>query len=674
MPNPQDTTSAPKGKNYLLAIGVDHYQHWDPLHNAVKDIKDLAEVLTRQYQFEKDEVILLLDEDATEGKIYEKLRELKRKITPHDNLIIYYSGHGHYDEEFDEGYWVPVDARRDVEDRFISNSNIIKKVNAIDTHHTLVVVDSCFSGTLVVKKRSTIVDERFRSRRIIASGRTETVADGQPGENSPFAAGILTYLKRNVNKSVNTTSLIQYVKDYLYGKARQTPVEGRIQNSADEGGEFVFHLKLSEREFWENISKIDTLNAYENYLDYYPEGQFAEIANRRILELQEDDMWESAKVKNNAMAYENYLQKYIMTGKYVEEAKQRLTEIQQQAAGRRQELLRMAQEAEQRESIKKTYLEFIGEADRLFNGGKLLEARNKYRESLEYYMEPFAPKPDYVQEKINFCSNGITFLKYYNEGVKAMDSGNYRLALEYFNEARKIDHNPKMDELIKECRMRLKHKSTPNYVDFSQMGSPPPLPPDMEAKMEKMPNLPKTKKPKIARDPQPTTSAKKKKRRSSFGIRAFLIIALVAAVGLGVVAVIANMDATFPDPPASSANVYEQPSPTAPSNTPKIAGTWRVRDFSMNGVSMSQLGGEQTMFSANMTWQFNNNGYLYYTDNFGTRQTYQYFVSGNAITLRSGNYDNNGTIERLDNNSMRLSFAMPDYYGNTQRWVIDFYR
>lgn len=42
-----------KGKNYLFAIGIDKYEHWPPLYNAVRDVQKFIHILTDRYQFEK---------------------------------------------------------------------------------------------------------------------------------------------------------------------------------------------------------------------------------------------------------------------------------------------------------------------------------------------------------------------------------------------------------------------------------------------------------------------------------------------------------------------------------------------------------------------------------------------------------------------------------------------
>ncbi|MCB0599294.1 MAG: caspase family protein, partial [Phaeodactylibacter sp.] len=467
--NSQQDYDPRQGNNYLLAIGIDHYQHWTPLDNAVKDARDLLQVLTQQYQFDEEHITTLFDERATEANIYNAIRELKRQITPQDNLLVYYSGHGHYDEDFDEGHWIPVDARIDTEDRFISNSNIIKRINAIDAQHVLLIIDSCFSGSLVVKKRNTSIDEHFRSRRIISSGRLETVSDGRAGENSPFASGLITYLKRNTTRAVNTTALVQYVKEFVAGKARQSPVDGRIQNSADEGGEFVFHLKVSEADFWANVQEKNTVQAYQNYLEYYPAGQYATQAERRLLALKEEDVWGSARAKDNELAYKNYLQKYAGTGKYLEEARQRLEALQSKHQERRKILEELAQKDAEREDIQQQFQQRIKQAEALFSGKKLEEARELYRESLHYYMEGFAPNYEYIEQQINFCSNGITFLQHFQNGEDAMKQGNYRLAIQYFNEAAKTGDDPKIEDLIRVCRQRLSRPAAPSYSSTSEL-------------------------------------------------------------------------------------------------------------------------------------------------------------------------------------------------------------
>ncbi|PHN04501.1 caspase family protein [Flavilitoribacter nigricans] len=629
--HPENTNWTGNGKNYFLGIGIDRYLHWDQLNNAVKDVNDFIKVLTSQYQFEPDEVHTLFDTDATEGKIYHKIRELKRTIRPGDNLVVYYSGHGHYDEEFEEGYWIPVDADKTSEDRFISNANIIKRINAIDTQHTLMIVDSCFSGTLVVKKRSGLTDERFKSRRILASGRQETVADGLPGQNSPFAAGILTYLKKNTEKAINTTTLVQYVKDFVETKARQTPVEGRIQNSADEGGEFVFHLKMDERGLWESVQSKDSAEAYANYLDYYPQGLYANQAEKRILDLKEDDIWHSAKIKDSELAYENYLKKYSPKGKYVKEANTRLGQLQAAQQERRQTLDEMAKKEDERDRIRQSYDSLIAEAESLFTGKQLSQARERYREALRYYMNGFVPKTDYIEEQINFCSNGIKFLEHYENGRRAMDNYNYRLALQYFGEALKVDDNPKVEDLISYCRLKLKEKTAADAPMENK-----------HIEVNKTVHVQEDTTQKIYQPPL-------KKKRSPLK---FALIFGGVFIALIVVAMIAaESDNYEPDYTEETYPVYEEgeeqtsgtetefidDTPVSPPPAPAadyaslIIGSWVMTDFYSDDPNADMW--LQSMKGLQATYTFYTNGQMNMFTSL-TNSNYYYYLNGEQLTIQ----------------------------------------
>ena len=321
-----------KGKNYLLAIGIDAYKHWKPLNNAVKDAKDFIDVLKTTYQFEEDHIMTLFNEDATEDNIHTKMLNLVRSVKKEDNLLIYYSGHGHFIEELQQGYWVPVDAPKGESVRkYISNSDLVNYLKNIKSHHTFLIVDSCFSGTLMTQLRSGVRSERYPSRRIFASGRNEVVEDGVAGQNSPFAAGIINYLKRNNDRSLKTTTLIEDVKSYLERQEiKQTPVDGRIKSLGDDGGEFVFYLKKSEEDIWRDLNHKGTIEGYKKYMEFFPSGKYFEDAQERIHELEEDDFWENIKRRNTANAYNDYIQEYP-GGKFSAQAFKRLEAIEENA-------------------------------------------------------------------------------------------------------------------------------------------------------------------------------------------------------------------------------------------------------------------------------------------------------------------------------------------------------
>ena len=133
-----------RGKNYLLAIGIDQYQHVGKLSNAVRDARMVSDLLEERYGFEERQ--LLIDGEATRRGIRNVLREQIRRVGKEDNLVIYFSGHGHYDQLINEAYWVPVDARFGDDTDYVSYDYIQKSIRAMDAHHIFLVVDSCYSG------------------------------------------------------------------------------------------------------------------------------------------------------------------------------------------------------------------------------------------------------------------------------------------------------------------------------------------------------------------------------------------------------------------------------------------------------------------------------------------------------------------------------------------------
>ena len=92
---------------YGLIIGVDKYD--DPnlpdLDNPVKDAEKIREVLVSRYNFSEENLILL--KNARRDDIVMALDDLAGKVTPMDNVLIFYAGHGTWDEKANIGTGYP---------------------------------------------------------------------------------------------------------------------------------------------------------------------------------------------------------------------------------------------------------------------------------------------------------------------------------------------------------------------------------------------------------------------------------------------------------------------------------------------------------------------------------------------------------------------------------------
>jgi len=314
-------SNLPKGNNYLLTIGIDQYAHCQPLHNAVKDAKDVAKILLEKYDFLSDHHVGLEDPTATKDQIIDTFRSLKKRIQPQDNLIIYYSGHGDLDRDFDESYWITIECRKGKIGDYLPLDQVIKFVKAIKTHHTLLIIDACFAGASLVTRRSnTAALEKDASRYVIASGRKEFADDGKPGENSPFAKALIDKLRKN-EESLLATDLGQYVMKQTIKASNQTqrPIHNPLRLPEDQGGQFVFHPKTAnEDDVWENARDKATVIALRKYLKHFPKGKFVELAD-----------WQIALLRNRVSSYDDYLVKHPH-GIYVYEAEAKMVELEEE--------------------------------------------------------------------------------------------------------------------------------------------------------------------------------------------------------------------------------------------------------------------------------------------------------------------------------------------------------
>jgi len=307
-------TTFPKGKNYILAIAIDDYAHAPKLGNAVKDAEDIIAVLTERYSFEADNVIRCFDDAANKRQIFEAFEYLAANVKIIDNVLIYYAGHGYYNKANNTGYLVPQN-EKDYWD-YLSNADLKNLIRAIQSHHTFFIVDSCFSGSLFASNRVmpkspdlsvAALAERvgqFSSRWCLAAGQIEEVADGQHGENSPFAQAVLSYLKTNTSGRFPASTLIQYVKRVTPNNADQTPIGGALLNTKDLGGEFIFELKKDEVADWQTALAVNDITAYKTFLEIHPDGQYATTAHARIKQLQRTAAWDAIEKTKDEQLWE----------------------------------------------------------------------------------------------------------------------------------------------------------------------------------------------------------------------------------------------------------------------------------------------------------------------------------------------------------------------------------
>ena len=271
--------------SYALVIGNGAYpvkNGWNPLPGAVKDVKEVAEVLER-HGFN-----VTLKIDVTKSEFNQAFSEFiyESGKDPDNRLLFYYAGHGYTTKAAtgeDLGYLVMLDtpnpenaAAFDLYSvdmvKFVSDS---KKIHA---KHVLFMFDSCFSGTVLnLRNRVTPshITDRIKNpvRQFITAGR----ADEPVPDRSEFKKAFLNILEGRVEEPTPDGYLTGVeLGDYLYRTVPkfsqgQHPQHGKIHDQQLNTGDFVFVLPQNDQNGSEDtgieLNTIATLN-----INSTPEG------------------------------------------------------------------------------------------------------------------------------------------------------------------------------------------------------------------------------------------------------------------------------------------------------------------------------------------------------------------------------------------------------------------
>ena len=230
-------------KYYALIIGIDSYpgEGIPTLAQPVADAEKLTNALTTHYTFESENITFL--KNPTRTNLIDAFDNLAKTIKERDNLLIFYAGHGIWDEQLNQGFWLPSDASKGSKSQWLSNGTIRDYIRAIRSKHTLLIADACFGGS-ILKERAVTMNgkamlEMYKrpSRKAMTSGALSTVPD-----KSVF----IKYLVKNLtNNQAPLLSTEQVFSDFKFSvinnsETGQVPQYGAISLAGDEGGDFIF--------------------------------------------------------------------------------------------------------------------------------------------------------------------------------------------------------------------------------------------------------------------------------------------------------------------------------------------------------------------------------------------------------------------------------------------------
>ena len=234
---------AKESKYYGLIIGINHYPEdaLPDLENPITDAEKLYLTLTSSYNFEDENIMLL--KDATRADIIKSLDQLTRDVTPDDNVLIFYAGHGTWDMEAKTYYWLPSDATINTKVNWLPDSQLSDYLKTINSKHTLLIADASFSGS-IFKTRSAFPDSNpdLPSLYALPSRKAMTSCSlTEASDNGIFIRYLIQGLNDNEESCLSSEQLFSSFRMDVITNGDAIPQYGTISDTGDKGGDFIFY-------------------------------------------------------------------------------------------------------------------------------------------------------------------------------------------------------------------------------------------------------------------------------------------------------------------------------------------------------------------------------------------------------------------------------------------------
>jgi len=291
----QFAPEAEAAKRVALIIGNDSYDTLPNLNNARADAQGMAKKL-RSLGFD---VILKLN--ASRRSFGRALAEFEGKAAGADVGLVFYAGHGI--QSGSRNYLISSDARIEVEEDLrlegIGADALLTAMKNAGTDLNIVIMDACRDNPLPKRTQSaergltvTAAPAGIQGTAIVYSASPgQTAQDGPVGGHGVFTRELLRVLDQP------GLSLEQVFKQTAVRVAGVTNNRQKPWVNSSVTGDFVFNRSGAatarqlgggaDREalFWSSIKDSRDAAMYEEFLQQFPEGQFAGLAKLKLRSL-----------------------------------------------------------------------------------------------------------------------------------------------------------------------------------------------------------------------------------------------------------------------------------------------------------------------------------------------------------------------------------------------------
>ena len=240
-----------EGKNYALLIGCQNYDDSkipsleDPIPDAVK----LKLILKNSYNFTDDNLFTLLNPEVSDFK--KQFLEIYEVIQPEDKLVIFYAGHGIWNEKEKKGYWMLTDAKLDDPNTWLPNKTVLDMIARVPARHTLLITDACFSGS-VFRTRGLDLGKKDEANPSMVQRMNEKISrvaitsgnDTEVPDKSVFMKYLVKALSENKEKYLTAQKMfINHIIESVMTETKTEPRYGTLELAGHVGGDFIFMKK-----------------------------------------------------------------------------------------------------------------------------------------------------------------------------------------------------------------------------------------------------------------------------------------------------------------------------------------------------------------------------------------------------------------------------------------------
>ncbi len=211
--NPSNIKTKPSDDRVAIIIGIENYAEAPKANYANLDAQYFFDYARKAFGVKKQNINLLINEDATAVKTDKALSLwLKSKIKKDtSDLIIFFAGHGLASTDGKELYLLPQDGNPDrLKRTALSRSDLFKEIIELNPKSVTMFLDTCYSG---VSRDEEMLLASARPIRVIAGAQ-----EGIPNSFTIFSASKLDQISSGL-KEVNHGIFSYYLMKGLEGKA-----------------------------------------------------------------------------------------------------------------------------------------------------------------------------------------------------------------------------------------------------------------------------------------------------------------------------------------------------------------------------------------------------------------------------------------------------------------------